>query len=319
LKIIKFIIILISCSLIIVAPSGALHADSDFTLVIFPDAQKMVKHYPSIWEAMAQWVVDHRVSNNIQAVISSGDMTNGGGSSEYKEALVGWNNIKNAGIPYVPIMGNHDYNDVTHRNVTWWNTYLGSAYFSGKRWYEGNYSSSGENYYIKLDIGTQKYLVLALEFFPRNKVLTWAQRIITANADRQVIIATHGYLNADGTRIQQSDSTGPVYWRLSADNGGQQLWDKLIKLNSNIIMVICGHQHGRTSAYAPDYGVDGNLIHQFFINHQDGANGGNGYLALLKFRPSLGRIEVTTYSPALDAYDPTGAYTMPVTVIKGHK
>jgi hypothetical protein len=34
-------------------------------------------------------------------------------------------------------------------------------------------------------------------------------------------------------------------------------------------------------------------------------------MALLKFRPSLGRIDVTTYSAYLDAYDSTGVYTMP--------
>ena len=79
-------------------------------------------------------------------------------------------------------------------------------------------------------------------------------------------------------------------------------------------MVVCGHQHAadRSSVCSPDYGVNVNLIHQLLVNHQMGQNGGNGYLALLKFRPSRGRIEVSTYSPTLNAFDPTGAYTLPM-------
>ena len=77
----------------------------------------MVTYYPAIWEAMAQWVVDHQISNNIQGVIGVGDVTDLCTDADYTEALVGWNNIKTAGIPYVPIIGNHDYDVVASRNA----------------------------------------------------------------------------------------------------------------------------------------------------------------------------------------------------------
>ncbi len=316
----KTIKILIIWALIIVAPTGVIYADSDFTLVLFPDTQNMVSYYPATWEAMAQWVVDHKINNNIQAVIGLGDVTQHDNSLEYTEALRGWNKIKNAGVPYVPVVGNHDYDNLIMRSTITWNINLGIAYFSGKIWYGGSYKNHTENYYIKLDIGTQKYLIMALELFPRTVALTWAQGVISANTDRKVIITTHGYLNPDGTRTLHTDLGGPNQLGLSGDNDGQQIWDNLIKLNSNIIMVVCGHQHyplrPQTSAYSIDKGVNGNLVHQFFINHQDEKNGGNGYMALLKFRPSLGLVEVKTYSPTLDAYDPTGTYTMTVKAIK---
>jgi Calcineurin-like phosphoesterase len=320
LKIKKLIKILIIWALIIAASAGVLHADSDFTLVLFPDTQYMVRDYPTTWEAMAQWVVDHKISNNIQAVIGLGDVTQDDNSSDYTEALRGWNNIKNAGVPYVPIIGNHDYDNVNMRAASTWNTNFSTAYFSGKNWYGDSYNNYTENYYIKLDLGTQKYLILALELFPRTVLLTWAQAVISANTDRKVIITTHGYLNPDGTRTLHTDSDGPDDLGLTGDNDGQQVWDKLIKSNSNIIMVVCGHQTNppwpQTSAYSPVNGVNGNVVHQFFINHQSEVNGGNGYMALLNFRPSLGLVEVKTYSPTLNAYDPTGTYTMIVNAIK---
>ena len=132
----------------------------------------MVRDYPATWEAMAQWVVDHKISNNIQAVIGLGDVTQSHTNSEYTEALLGWNNIKNAGVPYIPIIGNHDYNNLVIRDASKWNNIFGTAYFSGKSWYGENYNNSTENYYIKLDIGTHKYLIMALELFPRTVVLT---------------------------------------------------------------------------------------------------------------------------------------------------
>jgi hypothetical protein len=122
--------------------------------------------------------------------------------------------------------------------------------------------------------------------------LTWAQGILNANINREVIVATHSYLNPNGTSTIHSDTFGLDYvWWCSFNRlfGLPAGVDAFIKLNPNSIMVVCGHQIPAnpdlatttpTSAYAPDVGGNGNGIHQLFINHQFEAKGGNSYMAL---------------------------------------
>ena len=284
--------------------------EADFTIVLFPDTQNEVQSYPNVWESIPRWVANNKTPQNIRAVIGLGDVTNEHTGIEFQEAVKGWNIIDNAGLPYIPVIGNHDYNSMHSRAATTWNDYLGVNRFSPKSWYGGAYNNSTENYWIKFNIGSHKYLILALEFFPRIEALHWAQSIISANTDREVIVATHGYLNGNGARTRHGDAWGPD------ENGsdGQQIWDNLIKLDSNIFLTVCGHQiGGPTSAYSRDTGIAGNTVNQLFINHQNEKNGGNGYMGLLKFQPSTGTIDVTTYSAYLNAYDSTGTCTFSYT------
>lgn len=293
---------------------GVRPADQDFTIVLFPDTQNEVQLYPSFWEAMAQWCVDNKTGNNIQAVIGLGDVTNNNNAAEYREALVGWNNIKKADIPYIPLIGNHDYPDFTpkSRDTANWNTYFGIEYFVARNWFGAALNNKTENYYVKLNISSHKYLILCLECFPLPATLEWARGVLNANTDRETIVATHSYLDNDGQRSLPTSPYGTVAFQVdSGAMSGQQLWDNFVKQYKNIFLVVCGHYIcNPTSAYSSDTGINGNVVHQLFFDHQCEENGGNGYLVLLNFRPSLGRIEVTTYSPTLNAYDSTGAYTL---------
>jgi hypothetical protein len=313
----KSLKILIILALIIALNTMVVYADPDFTIVLFPDTQNMISYYPDIWEAMAQWCVDHKSANNIQAVIGLGDVTNDNNDTQYTEALAGWDKIKKAGIPYLPLIGNHEYPGANpvNRNGTLWDTYFGTSYFAGQTWFGATLANSTANYFVKLNIGTHKYLILCLECFPRPSIVSQAQSILKANPDREVIVATHSYLNNNGTQSFPTDLYSNVAYLGKGDgslgDSGSQLWDNLIKQYSNIFLVVCGHYICTpTSAYSKATGVNGNLVHQLYCNHQCEPRGGNGYLMLLKFRPSLGKIEVTSYSPTLDAYDSTGAYTM---------
>lgn len=294
----------------VLADYNAWHrAESDFTFAVVPDPQGEVQDYTATWEAEMQWLVDNKTIHNIQAVLGVGDQVNNALQAQFTESLVGWNNVKNASIPVMLAIGNHDYNDVTIRSITTWDANYPLSYLSGQSYYGGAYGTTLDNYYCTLTIGTHQYLIMVLELFPRTAVLTWAGGIISANPTYEVIVLTHGYLNYNGTRIATNDAYGPATYGL--DNSGQQMWDSLIKLYPNILMVICGHQiDGATSAYSAAIGNYGNTVHQFFINHQQEANGGNGYLGLLKFRPAANLIEITTYSPTLAAFDATGAYTL---------
>jgi len=162
--------------------------ENDFSIVLFPDTQREVAYKHDAWESMSKWTADNKANMNIRAVFGLGDVTDTNSPYEYSEAVKGWDIIKNSGIVYVPIRGNHE---ITSSR---WNQYFGPSYFSGKTWFGGAYKNDTSTYYVKFDSESRKYLVIALGHNPNNARLAWAQDVINSNNDREVIIVTHSYL-----------------------------------------------------------------------------------------------------------------------------
>jgi hypothetical protein len=292
--------------------------DSDFTIILFPDIQTMVESYPSIWMTMPKWVSENKTKLNIKAVIGLGDNVNVCNDKQMVIARNGWNIIDNTGLPYIICIGNHDYDFCTDgwgrvgsKASTLFNKYFGINTFKRKTWFGSAYQDSTQNSYINFTIGGQKYLILNLEFYPRNEILTWAQDIINNNSDAKIIIATHAYLLPDGSLSSYNNLN---IYNLLNDNAGQQMWDKFVKVNPSIFLVVNGHygnDSSITSAYLNSSGVKGNTVNQLFVNHQYDTLGGCGFMQILKFHPLLRTIETCTYSGYLNSYDQTGSYLMP--------
>ena len=270
-------------------------AEGDFTIVLFPDTEGMVSHSPATWEAMTSWAANNKTSQNIKAVIGLGDVTGDNSDSSFSEAQKGWDMIKNAGIIFGPVIGEKDYDGgssgVAGRASTNWQKYFGASYLGSPAWLGGLYNNSPQNYWIKFEQGAEKYLIMVLEFQPRSEVLTWAQGIISANADRKAIVITHEYLTATGGRT----------------TSGEQIWNNLISANKNVFMAVSGHNQG--TVYSGSTNNNGDNVAQFLFDHEnDTPNYGNGYLVLMKFQISVGQIEISTYSPSLNQEYPDGSY-----------
>jgi hypothetical protein len=313
--------ILKTASVYVVIPLDTANRDGDFTIAWIPDIQGMTESYPAVLDSMMTWVRDNRFAWNIKAVIGGGDMTNGATVPHMTTARSKWDIVKNTGdLVYVPFLGNHDYdnNAPSGRLTTIFDGQFGPSYFTGKSWYGASTypESSNANYYVKFVVGSRKIMILVMELFPRAAAVSWAQGVLNANLDHEVILATHGYLNQNGTRTLDGDTYGPTSYGITADNSGEELWNGLIKAYKNIRMVYSDHQIGGTKhARWSDVGTNGNIIHQMFTNYQDTANGGDGWLALLKFRPAKGTVEVhhyRTYAASGLGYDANfPSYSLP--------
>jgi hypothetical protein len=217
----------------------------------------------------------------------------------------------------VPIVGNHDYDSAypKKREISKFDHYFGPHRFEEKPWYGGSLNGSHANYYVRLRMDGWSFLIVALEFFPRQHAVEWASDIIDAHPDAQSIILTHAYLNPDGTRTKRTDRWSITRYGLEDSYSGEELWEGLIKSKPNILAVICGHQpDGPYAAHRTDPGDAGNAVHQIFIDYQS-SNRGDGWLGLLKFRPSLGNIEMSsyrTYAPSGLGFDPDApTYSLP--------
>jgi len=228
--------------------------------------------------------------------------------------MSGYDLIDNSGLPYLPLMGNHDFDYLPERTTSLYDDFFGPLRFAGKSWYLGGHpAGSNANLAIKFDIVDRKYLVLGLEIFPRISAVAWAQGVIDANPDREVIVVTHAYLTKQGALYQDSDNYGPGGMGLTQDYNGQELWDNFIKSNNRIFLVISGHDIcSPNNTHRISSGTDGNTINQIFTNYQCAPNGGNGYILLLKIKPAERVIEATPYSTYLATNDPDYApYILP--------
>ena len=301
-------VVMLVMLVVLTATAGAMaQSADDFTIVVLPDMQNYSQFYPQIFDAQTQWIAKNVASQNIRLVIGEGDLVNTATDP------VQWQNVEHsigileqADLPYVLAIGNHDYdsNPPTTRKATIFNQHFGPSRFYGRDYYGStNYpAGSNENFYATFTWGSKSYLILVLEFVPRSSAVAWAASVLNANQDKEVIVVTHSYLFYDGTTVDACDTQD-----MSKDNNGALLWTNLLSRYPNVSVVVGGHIAKNFRARRSDVGVDGNFVHQFFANWQDWTNGGNGYLRIMKFSPSLNKLSVWTYSPYTGLYLTTSA------------
>ena len=299
-----------------------------FVVVVLPDSQCYMsggdppgmtgvcggglKPAPEMMYAQMEWIAESLKSHKISAVAGVGDTVNCAQDAvEWSRAETGYHLLDLTGVPYSTVLGNHDYDQscmgsIGSRGSLKFNEHFGPARFANHNWYgESTYPvTTNDNSYVKFDAAQGKFLLLDLEFFPRNEAIDWAKAVIAENMDRQVLIVTHGYMSVKGIRKSSDSFLGPAAYGLRDSNDGEDLWDKLVSRYPNILAVVCGHAGGGDASGATatrvDQGINGNLVPQMLANYQWNMGGGAGYLRILNIQPAKHRIVVSTYSPYLD-------------------
>jgi len=285
------------------------------TVVVLPDTQYYASSYPGIFAAQTRWIVEQQATRNIAAVLHVGDIVDAPNDKAQWTVANSSLRLLDGLVPYVLVPGNHDTDADRVGSI--------DSYFSPATmpWIGGTMGAGQiENNYAVVDIGPQKWLVLGLEFGPRDAVLTWADGVLKANWTLPAIVVTHAYLYGDGNRydvaISGLDSSQPNFqWFIpqwygytpkEGINDGEQIWQKLIVPNPNVRLVFCGHDNGaaRLTSLRPD----GSRVHQMLSDYQwlhsgtPDDRGGSGYLRVLEFDYGQKQIRVQTYSPYLDRF-----------------
>jgi hypothetical protein len=275
---------------------------SPFTVVVLPDTQNYSEFVPATFKAQAQWIINNRSTRNIKFVLGLGDIVNNGSSTtQFQNADAAVRLLDQAGMPYVLPLGNHDYRnaDPRTRDANLFNQYFGPQRYANYDWYKGHHPDMGnENFYTVFNVGGKDYLVLALEFSPRDTALDWASSVLSANPEKDVIIVTHSFILPD--EMHAGTCEGTRAFGMTAGNDGQVVWENFVRKHKNIIMVLNGHFTG--FGRRADLGDNGNLVNQILSDYQDWPNGGDGYLRIMTFRPAENRVEVETFSPTLNKY-----------------
>ncbi len=294
----------------VLALSGC-KSQKSIRLVLLPDIQTYSRLYPNILKAQTQWVVEH--ADSIDFVLQHGDMTDHNIDKEWKEAA-GALTMMDGKLPYAFVMGNHDLGKNSNkRDSELFNRYFPYEKYSQTKNFGGAFEvGKMDNVWYTFKAGGLKWLILCLEFGPRNSVLHWAGEVVKKHPSHKVIINTHAYMYSDDTRMGEGDRWLPQKYGLGKDTGdnavnnGEQMWDKLVSKYSNILFVFSGHVLNSGVGTLVSTGEHGNKVYQMLANFQDGVKGTNGgqtgFLRIVDIDVQKKRVSVETYSPYLKEY-----------------
>lgn len=280
---------------------------ADWTLVQLPDTQYYSESYPKHWAAISTWIVDNVEAENIKFVVNVGDITNDNSERQWTVARENLEPIM-AAVPTALTTGNHDYGrgPGPAGRGTRFEQFFPPEEFLAQPTAGALYSpDSMASSYQTFSVNGQDWLILSLEFGPRDEVVDWANQVLAEHPNHAVILNTHAYLTNQGPRLDQHNKRFghnphkyPMAKTAGGVNDGEELWQKLVQPNPNVVLVLSGHVSGVNRRV--DENAHGNEVHQVVANYQSETEGGNGYIRLLRFSADGTRIDVRSYSPVLD-------------------
>lgn len=281
----------VAVSILLCTHSCAEERKDSFSIVLLPDTQNYAEKYPDTYVAQTMWIREHLKDENIKFVIHLGDIV----QTSTKE--VEWKNANRAMkllddvVPYSVAPGNHDM-VVKSRDTKLYNEIFSPARFKGKAWYGGHMGEANDNNYCFFEAGGMKFMVLNLEFAPRDETLEWAGKIAKRYSDHRVIVATHCYM-----RPKERDTSCATAYKIKG-NSGEQMWQKLIRKQPNIFLVVSGHVLG--VGMQTSVNDAGGKVLEMLTDYQGLSNGGDGWMRTLRFEPGENKIHVITHSPVLE-------------------
>lgn len=309
-------------------------AKKPFTIIVMPDTQSYSRDFPDVFKEQAEWILEH--ADSIAFVLHLGDIvTNSANTTQWDASKAMY--MLDGKVPYIVVTGNHDLG--THGNSDTrqsgpFNSYFSYAKHSKASSFGGAYEvGKMDNTWHTFEAGGVNWLVLALEFGPRNKILDWAASIIEQHPYHKVILNTHAYMYADDTRMssgnpehkwlpntyglgQQPDGTPIPDNDPEHANDGEEIWTKLISQYPNTMMVFSGHVLLGGTGTLVSEGIHGNKVYQMLSNYQNIVNaeyvvngvvknvntGDSGFFRIVTVDPIKNTISVKTYSPYVDMY-----------------
>jgi hypothetical protein len=255
-----------------------------WSLVIIPDSQYDLG---TSFDKVTNWIKMQKEQLNVKFVLHLGDIVSSGTSSSQWSLADRSMSILDGVVPYAIPPGNHDYGGSDY----WGNyrkTFSVSRYSTLPTWGSTMEPGKLENSYHLFSAEGTDYLIIALEFLPRDNVLAWANSIVAAHPSRKVIYDTHWYMSTDDVRSTSIRSSG--------QNSGEDQWNEFVKKHKNMLLTVSGHVEGKGYGRRVDKGINGNYVYQMLSNYQSLTYKWY-YIRVITFYPSENRIAVRTFSP----------------------
>jgi hypothetical protein len=327
---------IVSALLALLILASSTHAEpAAWTLGVIGDQQFAVtqKHghdWLAAFTSQTKWLAENAAAINLRMVTQVGDVVERANEpAEWERALAAMRVLDSAknsgggtGIPWSVCYGNHEILGATTKpsldlagrdpSATY-RQYFGSA--SGKHRYanQSEFKGVSQNdlntwHVIKSSdsVDARPYLMLNLEIdVPGRKeetqfdAIAWAQEIIDQHPGMATIISTHVF---EGSKYGPPEQ---AYLKGFGHNSQFEIFDKLIKNNSQIFMVLSGHTSEET--HQVKLNGKGQPVLQMVTDYNKWlGDGGDGYFRLIDIDEAAGKMRVKTYSALLDKYRTDG-------------
>lgn len=261
--------------------------DGKYTIAWISDTQHYSRYFPETFLTMTRYLKEKRQELNLGYVVHTGDLV------ASRTDIEQWKNAKNAmdelvSIPHGVLAGNHDVGQ--SYDYTNYSAYFGEKAFRQYEYY-GESLLNNRCHYDLITMGSTDYVFVYLGYQPGEDSMRFANEVFTKYANRIGVLCVHEYLGSHST--------------LRAI--GQTLYEKVVKPNPNVYLVLCGHRYNEDCVpitFDDDRdGKDDRTVYQCIANYQDiDKKGGSGYMRFLEIDEEKGTIYFYTYSPLLDQY-----------------
>lgn len=256
--------------------------EKSFTVVLLPDTQFYSEKHPDTYMRQTLWIRQQLKEDNIKCVIHLGDIVQNPTNKREWENANRAMQVLDGVVPFSVAPGNHDMN-VKTRDTSLFNTYFSPQRFADRSWYGGHMDDKNDNNFCYFNGCGMKFMVVNLEYSPRDEALQWASSIVKRHPEHRIILATHYYMNRNGRSAP-----------------GEKIWNGLVRKHPNIFLTVSGHISA--SAFQISENDAGGKVAELLTDYQNIGKGGDGWLRTLRFVPGENKVHVKTYSPLLKAY-----------------
>lgn len=268
-------------------PADTPRAQYDFTLAWESDTQYYNESFPDRQLDIHNYLLRQRVPMNIQYVFHTGDIVDEYDKPvQWERANTAYAMFDQAKFPYGVLGGNHDVGQYDEKGFPVYSQHFGEARFARNPWYGGNHKNN-RGHFDLISAGGHDFIFVHMSWAPKDAEFAWMNRVLASFPERTAILATHEYLNLDG-------SMSPTATRIK---------DEVVAKNPNVRMVLSGHVHGamKNQHFFDDNGdgVAERTVTNILFDAQGLPEGGQAFTRLMHFDNQSQRVLSRSYSPYL--------------------
>ena len=316
---------------VLINPNATEYPNSaPFTIAVIGDQQRPVDDlsiYTS-FTVQTDWIAANAQANSIRFVTQVGDIVEHGNDlAEFtlaEAAMATLDTATNAdggtGIAWNVAYGNHEEDSSqagadpagawAHNYRTYFGSASGTHRYAGQPEYKGVSTNDLNTWHIIRSSaagGAREYLMLNLEYdtpghavgstpdpadVPAFDAIAWAQGIIDTYPGMPTVITTHVFEGTAHGPPNNPYTGGP------GRNSQLEIFDKLVKDNSQVFMVFSGHTSQATHQVKTN--TAGLKVLQMVTDYNKVLpNGGDGFFRLVELDEDAGEIRVKTYTPGV--------------------
>lgn len=306
-------------------PEDFAPAEGEFLVVVLPDTQIYAESFPATFDSQLRWVADWAETYRIVFVSHVGDIVNtGSDAAQWDVAAAAYDWLVPGDVPHGFSPAGHDISmsgvdpsefDATCSNfahldcgMTRYLERFGPQHYADRAWYAGS-SPSGHSSYQRVSAEGLELLFLHLPQDARRSEVDWAHEVLDANPGTVAHVTTHRYLFdyrltwwlPSPLNLLTAGRFNDAIYTLGGQDlmftdsvKAEELFDELIAAHPNIWGVHCGHVDAEFRQSSVN--AAGLPVYETLVDFQDMADGGGGWLRVLKFSPARERVEVVTFS-----------------------